>query len=147
MILGVILMVLAICLTLYIVFSAVKCRKVFLSNLDTENNDYQHAFTISLSKTTIVVSVVWWGLILLVKLMTSYFDVFRPVFEIEGTMFIIICISIILIILLYRNHMYKKYLKDNVVKVMLVEYSLSFIMGTLYAYILTYAFTSALILF
>ena len=42
--------------------------------------------------------------------------------------------------------MYKKHLKDNVVKV-IVEYSLSFIMGTLYAYILTYAFTSALILF
>lgn len=140
-------MVLTICLTLYIVFSAVKCRKIFLSNLDTKNNEYQNVFTIGLSKLTVIVSIVWWGSIFLVKYMETHLETFNPVFEIEGTLFLVISISIILIILLYRNHMYKKYLKDNVVRVMLVEYSLSFIMGTLYAYILTYAFTSALIIF
>ncbi len=140
-------MVLTICLTLYIVFSAVKCQKIFLSHLDTKNNDYQKLFTVSLSKITVVVSIFWWGSLLLVSFMQDYLPEFNPIFQIEGTLFLLITIVIILIILFFRNYIYRKYLEDNVVRVMLIEYSLSFIMGTLYAYILTYAFESALIIF
>jgi len=147
MIFGVILMILAICLTLYIVFSAVKCRNVLVTNRYDKEDHKQVYFTSVLSKITFVTSLLWWISLLLVKFMESNIQSFHPILKIEGTLFLSMTIIIILGILLYRNHMYRKYLKDNVIRTILVEYSLSFIMGILYAYILTYAFEAAIIIF
>lgn len=147
MIFGVILMILTIMLTLYIVFSAAKCQKVFINNVYNQSDNYHNQFTRCLSKMTIIVSIMWWGTLLLTKLMIKYFTDFDPIWKIEATLFIFIAIILILGILFYRNYIYKKYLKDNIVNVMLIEYTLSFVLGTLYAFILTYALQSALIIF
>jgi hypothetical protein len=146
MIFGVILMIITILLTLYIVFSAAKCQKSFMNNNSSSNGIDHKSFTKCLSKITIIVSVIWWASLLLTKLMISHLETFDPVWKIEGTMFIVLAILLILGILLYRNHIYKKYFNDNIVNIILIEYTLSFIIGIMYAYILTYAFQSILII-
>ncbi len=146
MIFGVILMIITVILTLYIVFSAAKCQKAFVNSFQRGNESYHNTFTKCLSKITIIVSVIWWTALLLIKLMMVQLTTFDPVWQIEGTLFVALAIIIILCILLFRNHIYNKFLSDNLVNVMLIEYSLSFILGTLYAYILIYAFQFALII-
>ena len=146
MIFGVIMLVLIITLTLYIVFNAVQCRKKLILNQYDQHQDYHKSVTLLYSKMTLIMAISSGIVVLLASLMVKEITQFEPNTFIRGTLFVIIVILTTLGILVFRNSTYNKYLTDNVVSAIAIEYSLSFISGILYAFLITYAIETVLIL-
>ncbi len=147
MIFGVVMMTLAILLTLYIVFSAVQCRITISNQKSFLRNDFNEVFASFMTKTTLLIGFTWFATIILNEVMVSQVIDFEPSSNISSSFFIIIVILSILCLISFRNLIYNRYLIDNVVRVIYVEYALSFVAGTLYAYIISQAIESALYIF
>lgn len=144
MIFGVIMLLLIITLTLYIFFSAAKCRSQLVEKKYDHNQNYHKSITLLYSKITIYIVISWSISIMLHALMLKDSTTFEPNEFIRGGLFVIIGILAILAFLLFRNLVYNKYLTDNVVRVIAYEYSLSFISGILYAFIVSYSIETIL---
>jgi uncharacterized membrane protein YidH (DUF202 family) len=136
-----------IILTFYIFFSAAKCRFELIHHKYNERDDLHKTVTSFLSKTTILLALFWWISLILNSFMKSTNSLFEPNPFIRETLLIIICIICILSLLIFRNTTYRKYLDDNIVRVIYIEYSLSFISGILYAFLLTYTIETVLYIF
>ena len=147
MIFGVILMIITIVLTFYIFFSAAKFQNHYLSENTYETYQKQARFTKLLSNITLLATITWWSSFVLIKFVDKNFQAFDQRWFLNSTINIILSIIIILIMLTYRNHTYKKFFVDNVVKVFLYEYMMIFIFGIMYASIITYVFEISNVLF
>lgn len=144
MIFGVIMISITIILTFYIFFSAAKCRIELMHHQYSEHEDLHNTVTLFLSKITIVLAFSWWINLILNSFMKNQLTLFKPNLFVRETLFVIIGILCILILLVFRNTIYKKYLDDNIEKVIYIEYSLSFISGILYAFMFTYTIETIL---
>lgn len=147
MIFGVILMIITIVLTFYIFFSAAKFQNHYLSENSYEMYQKQEKFTKLLTSLAFLATITWWSSYLLIKFIEKEFQIFDQRWILDSTINVILSIIIILIMLTYRNHTYKKFFKDNVVKVFLYEYVMIFIFGIMYASIITYIFEISNVLF
>ncbi|MCD4826266.1 MAG: hypothetical protein K8Q99_00635 [Acholeplasmataceae bacterium] len=147
MVFEVIILAITILLTFYIVFSAAKCRMSLIKNQYVEHEELYKNVTSCLSKITIILAVAWWVSIILNSFAVTEVSFLDPNSFIDGTLFLVVGIICILALLVFRNTTYKKYLDDNITRVLYIEYSLSFISGLLYAFMFTYAIQTALNLF
>jgi hypothetical protein len=138
MIFGVILILITIILTLYIFFSAAKCRIELVNHQYSKHEDLHKTVTTFLSKITIVLAISWWISLALNAFMKNQLTIVDSNPFVRETLFVIIGIICILVLLFFRNTTYKKYLEDNIARVIYIEYSLSFISGILYAFLFTY---------
>lgn len=144
MIFGVFMVSITIILTFYIFFSAAKCRIELVHHKYSEHDDLHKTVTSFLSKTTIILALFWWISLILNSFMKTQLNLFEPNPFVRETLLVIIGIICILGLLLFRNTIYKKYLNDNIARVIYIEYSLSFISGILYAFLLTYTIETIL---
>ena len=135
MILKVIMITLAISITFYTFFTMFKCRDKIIHYKQDVNIPYHNMMTYGLSKVTLSASIVW---VLSQYVLYQYTkqSIVEENFNVSLTWFIIVSCVLILMMLMYRNHMYKKYLKDNIVKVLLIDYSLAMIFSIFYAHIM-----------
>lgn len=147
MIFGVILMTITIVLTFYIVFSAAKFQNHYLTENSYKIYQKQAKFTKMLSSMALLATISWWSSYALIKFMVRQFEAFDQRWLINSTINIILSIVIILMMLTYRNHIYKKFFIDNVVKVFLYEYIMIIIFGIMYASMITYVFEISHVLF
>jgi hypothetical protein len=147
MIFGVVIISITIIQTFYIFFSAAKCKIDLVHHDYNANEDLHKTVTLFLSKITIVLASTWWLSLILSSFMKDELTLFGSNPFVWETLFVIIGIICILALLLFRNTIYKKYLDDNVVKVIYIEYSLSFISGILYAFMFTYTIETILYIF
>ncbi len=147
MIFGVILMIVTIVLTFYIFFSAAKFQNHYLSENSYEISQKQEKFTKLLTSLAFLATITWWSSYLLIKFIEKEFQIFDQRWILDSTINVILSIIIILVMLTYRNHTYKKFFIDNVVKVFLYEYAMIFIFGIMYASIITYIFEISNVLF
>ncbi|AUD63168.1 hypothetical protein BK010_06040 [Tenericutes bacterium MO-XQ] len=147
MIFGVILMIVTIVLTFYIFFSAAKFQNHYLSENSYEMSQKQEKFTKLLTSLAFLATITWWSSYLLIKFIEKEFQIFDQRWILDSTINVILSIIIILVMLTYRNHTYKKFFIDNVVKVFLYEYTMIFIFGITYASIITYIFEISNVLF
>lgn len=147
MIFGVILMIITIVLTFYIFFSAAKLQNHILSESSCETYKKQEKFTKMLSNMTLLATITWWTSYALIKFVIESFEVIDQRWLLNSTINTVLSIIIILIMLIYRNHTYKKFFEDNVVKVFLYEYVMIFIFGIMYASLITYVFEISSVLF
>ena len=147
MIFEVIILSITILLTFDIVFSAANCRKKLTKCQFDEHVDLYKNVTSCLSKITMILALSWWISIILNSFTKTQINFIDPKAYISGSLFLVIGVVFILGILIFRNTTYKKYLDDNITRVLYIEYSLSFISGILYAYMFTYAIQSVLYLF
>lgn len=138
MIFGVIFMIITIVLTLYIFFSAAKFQFHDLSENSVEMYQKQEKFTKMLSNLALITTVIWWSSYLLMNFIEKETQIFDQRWILDSTINVILSIIIILVMLTYRNHTYKKFFTDNVVKIFLYEYVMIFIFGITYASIITY---------
>lgn len=138
MIFGVIFMIITIVLTLYIFFSAAKFQFHDLSKNSVEMYQKQEKFTKMLSNLALLTTVIWWSSYLLLNFIEKEIQIFDQRWILDSTINVILSIIIILAMLTYRNHTYKKFFTDNVVKIFLYEYVMIFIFGITYASIITY---------
>jgi multisubunit Na+/H+ antiporter MnhB subunit len=147
MIFGVILVIITIVLTFYIFFSAAKFQNHYLSEKNYEIYQKQEKFTKMLSSLTFLATITWWSSYILVKFIEKDFMIFDQRWLLDSTINVILTILIILVMLAYRNHTYKKFFIDNVVKIFLYEYVMIFIFGIMYASVITYVFEISNVLF
>ncbi len=147
MIFGVILMIITIVLTFYIFFSAAKFQNNYLSEKSYEMYQKQEKYTKLLSSLAFLSTITWWSSYVLIKFIEKEFQIFDQRWLLDSTINVILSIIIILIMLTYRNHTYKKFFVDNVVKIFLYEYVMIFIFGIMYASIITYIFEISNVLF
>lgn len=147
MIFGVILVVITIVLTFYIFFSAAKFQNHWLLEKSYEMYQKQEKFTKMLSFLALLSTITWWSSYVLVKFIEKDYMIFDQRWLLDSTINVILAIVIILIMLTYRNHTYKKFFMDNVIKIFLYEYVMIFIFGIMYASIITYVFEISNVLF
>ena len=147
MIFGVILVVITIILTFYIFFSAAKFQNHYLLEKSYEMHQKQEKFTKMLSFLALLSTITWWSSYVLVKFIEKDYMIFDERWLLDSTINVILAIVIILIMLTYRNHTYKKFFMDNVIKIFLYEYVMIFIFGIMYASIITYIFEISHVLF
>ena len=147
MIFGVILVIITIILTFYIFFSAAKFQNHYLLEKSYEMYQKQEKFTKMLSCLAFLSTITWWSSYVLVKFIEKDFMIFDQRWILGSSINVILTIVIILIMLAYRNHTYKKFFMDNVIKIFLYEYVMIFIFGIMYASIITYVFEISNVLF
>jgi hypothetical protein len=147
MIFGVVMISITIIQTFYIFFSAAKCRFDLVNHNYNEHEDLHKTVTTFLSKITIILALSWWISLILNSFMQDELTLVESSPFVRETLFVIIGIIFVLVLLVFRNTVYKKYLEDNIARVLYIEYSLSFISGILYAFMFTYAIETILYIF
>jgi len=125
-------------LSFYIIYKAINFLHIVSSEKKINSEVSQNVFTIFFIKLTMIVAIFWWISLLLINIIYIEHELHSQHFFIKSTGFLIICILSVLSLIMYRNHVYHKYLSDHIVRTFIFEYVLSIVCGILFSSVIAY---------